>query len=126
MKKRKKKKRTSRSDPVSHIIQTQNKKQNPILKIKLNQNKQIWKKKKKPILPKPIGGEDDERPWRCWSSGWSGHGDACGGGPSRSLSLSLSLSDVKRWNVLEVKKKIKRRGAVCLVWRRKTRKRKKK
>ena len=39
---------------------------------------------------------------------------------------SLSLSDVKHWNVLEVKKKIKRRGAVCLVWRRKTRKRKKK
>ena len=46
---------------------------------------------------------------------------------SLSLSLSLSLfSDVKRWNVLEVKKKIKRRGVVCLVWRRKTRKRKKK
>ena len=43
----------------------------------------------------------------------SGGGDACDGGPS----LSLSLSDVKRWNDLEVKKKIKRRGAVCLVWR---------
>ena len=42
------------------------------------------------------------------------------------LSLSLSLSDVKRWNDLEVKKKIKRRVVVCLVWRRKTRKRKKK
>ena len=40
--------------------------------------------------------------------------------------LSLSLCDVKRWNDLEVKKKIKRRGVVCLVWRRKTRKRKKK
>ena len=32
---------------VFHIIQTQNTKQNPILKIKLNQNKQIWKEKKK-------------------------------------------------------------------------------
>ena len=32
---------------VSHIIQTQNTKQNPILKIKLNQNKQLRKKEKK-------------------------------------------------------------------------------
>ena len=32
---------------ISHIIQTQNTKQNLILKIKLNQNKQIWKKEKK-------------------------------------------------------------------------------
>ena len=38
---------------VSHIIQTQNTKQNLILKIKLNQNKQIWKKKmNKPIWPR--------------------------------------------------------------------------
>ena len=39
---------------------------------------------------------------------------------------SLSLSDVKRWNDLEVKKKNKKKEVVCLVWRRKTRKRKKK
>ena len=30
------------------------------------------------------------------------------------LSLSLSLSDVKRWNDLEMKKKIKRRGLCVL------------
>ena len=35
---------------VSHIIQTQNTKQNPILKIKLNQNKQIWREKKKKFI----------------------------------------------------------------------------
>ena len=62
------------------LIQTQNTKQNPILKTKLNQNKQIWKKNK------PIGGEDDER-WleRRWRPKPIS--------PSLSpLSLSLSLS----------------------------------
>ena len=45
----------------------------------------------------------------------SSGGDACGGGPSQSLSLSLSLFfDVKRWNDLEVKKKIKRSGLCVL------------
>ena len=33
---------------------------------------------------------------------------------AQALSVSLSLSDVKRWNVLEVKKKIKRRGFCVL------------
>ena len=37
---------------------TQNTKQNPILKIKLNQNKQIWKKKKKGIKQKRTSRSD--------------------------------------------------------------------
>ena len=43
-----------------------------------------------------------------------------------SLSLSLSLVDVKRWNDLEVKKKIKRRGLCVLCGGEKQEKRKKK
>ena len=40
--------------------------------------------------------------------------------------LSLSLSDVKRWNVLEVKKKIKRRGGCVSCVEEKNKKKKKK
>ena len=41
-----------------------NTKQNSILKIKLNQNKQIWKKEKKNAdLIQPGGGEEDEQRW---------------------------------------------------------------
>ena len=42
------------------------------------------------------------------------------------ISLSLSLSDVKRSNVLEVKKKIKRRGFCVLCGREKQEKEKRK
>ena len=59
------------SQKTSHIIQTQNTRQNPILTIKLNQNKQIWKKKKKEEeeeeeeeadLTHSSGGEEDKQP----------------------------------------------------------------
>ena len=97
---------------VSHIIQTQNTKQNPIFKIKLNQNKQIWKKKKKEKKKEQadltqLGGKEEDE-WR-----WGGErGSAAwwmpistgfvllatsfstGGGAAdeqQSLSLSLSL-----------------------------------
>ena len=48
-KKKKKREREKRETCswAKELIQTQNTKQNPILKIKLNQNKQIWKKEKK-------------------------------------------------------------------------------
>ena len=42
-----------------------------------------------------------------------------------SLSLFLSLSNVKRWNVLEVKKKIKRRGGCVSCVEEKNKKKKK-
>ena len=89
---------------MSKIINP-NTKQNPILQIKLNQNKQIWKKEKKKKrkreeqadLTQLGGGEDDERRWRCWSGGGD-VGDAVEAQADLSLSLSLflSLSDVKQ------------------------------
>ena len=44
---------------------------------------------------------------------------------AQALSVSLSLSDVKRWNVLEVKKKIKRRGGSVSCVEEKNKKKKK-
>ena len=80
IKEKKRKKRKERDMFMrKKLIQTQNTKQNPIPKTKLNQKKQIWKKNK------PIGGEDDER-WleRQWRPKPIS--------PSLSpLSLSLSL-----------------------------------
>ena len=43
-----------------------NTKQNPIPKIKLNQNKQIWKKKEKEKKKKEQA-DLTQRQWRCWS-----------------------------------------------------------
>ena len=116
-KKKKKKEKREKRETCSwakELIKTKNTKQNPILKIKLNQNKQIWKKKKK----KKKGRFD---PSQLVGRTTRGGGDACGGGPSLSLSLWCEALEWS-WGEKENKKK----GVVCLVWRRKTRKEKRK
>ena len=49
------------SQKTSQIIQTQNTKQNPILTMKLNQNKK--KEEDQADLTQSGGGEEDERQW---------------------------------------------------------------
>ena len=90
-----------------------NTKQNPILKINWIRTSKYEKKKKKKADLTQVdwwGGrwaamEMLERQWRCMR--WRPK-------PISPLSLSFSLSDVKHWNVLEVKKKIKRKGLCVL------------
>ena len=60
-----KKKKKEQAD-LTRFSHNPNTKQNSILKIKLNQNKQIWKKKKEKRnadLIQPGGGEEDEQRW---------------------------------------------------------------
>ena len=81
---------------VSHIIQTQNTKQNPILKIKLNQNKQLRKKeKKKKKRKKEITSQSDPAWW--WGGrqavvGWK----TSGGGKAEGMAAQRAERKARR------------------------------
>ena len=105
MKKKKKKRKKKKNKPIwprfSHNPNTEHKTDSNSYKIKLNKNKQIWKKEKRKKkeqvdLTQPDGGKEDEPRWDSGrgSAWWTSISDGMVNAdpPVFLLSLCLSLS----------------------------------